>query len=149
MTNLYSSLSPPHSQTSPTRYNNNNNNNVHYNRYNSLNQYYSSVDPYERYVNESDGGSRADNSSYNSYSQPTNINLPHGDNERYHSRFAGYFQSRPGTSYASTQGSNSYNGNSWQAQQRSNQSSEEMSHGGLLLGDLVKQQEYRGSGGYG
>ena len=34
----------------------------------------------------------------------------------YHSsRFAGYFQSRPGTSYASTQGSNSYNGNSWQA----------------------------------
>ena len=30
------------------------------------------------------------------------------------SRFAGYFQSRPGTSYASTQGSNSYNGNSWQ-----------------------------------
>ena len=38
----------------------------------------------ERYVNESDGGSRADNSSYNSYSQPTNINLPHGDNERYH-----------------------------------------------------------------
>ena len=35
-------------------------------------------------MNESDGGSRADNSSYNSYSQPTNINLPHGDNERYH-----------------------------------------------------------------
>jgi len=149
MTNLYSSLSPPHSQTSPTRYsnNNNNNNNVHYNRYNSLNQYYSSVDPYERYVNDSDGGGRADNSSYNSYSQPTNINLPHGDNERYHSsRFAGYFQSRPGTSYASTQGSNSYNGNSWQAQQRSGPSSEEMPPGGLLLGDLVKQQDFRGSG---
>ena len=34
----------------------------------------------------------------------------------------------------------------FQGQQRSNQSSEEMSHGGLLLGDLVKQQEYRGSG---
>ena len=33
-----------------------------------------------------------------------------------------------------------------QGQQRSNQSSEEVSHGGLLLGDLVKQQEYRGSG---
>ena len=89
-------------------------------------------------MNDSDGGGRADNSSYNSYSQPTNINLPHGDNERFHrydmrvskisslialrwkshsfhsSRFAGYFQSRPGTSYASTQGSNSYNGNSWQ-----------------------------------
>merc|ERR1719466_205171 len=132
MTNLYSSLSPPHSQTSPTRYSSNNhNNNVHYNRYNSLNQYYSSVDPYERYVSESDGGSRADNNSYNSYSQPTNINLPHGDNERYHSsRFAGYFQSRPGTSYASTQGSNSYNGNSWQAQQRSGPSSEEMPQGG-------------------
>ena len=32
------------------------------------------------------------------------------------SRFAGYFQSRPGTSYASTQGSNSYNGNSWQVE---------------------------------
>ena len=61
MANLYSSLSPPHSQTSPRyksfccfqykaslcRYsNNNNNNNVHYNRYNSLNQYYSSADPY-------------------------------------------------------------------------------------------------------
>merc|ERR1719189_2586918 len=104
MANLYSSLSPPHSQTSP-RYsnNNNNNNNVHYNRYNSLNQYYSSADPYERYMNESEGGGRADNSSYNSYSQPTNINLPHGDNDRYHSsRFAGYFRSRPGTSYAST-----------------------------------------------
>lgn len=146
MSNLYSSLSPPHSQTSPSRFNNNN---VHYNRYNSLNQYYGSMDPYERYANEGgENGGRADNSSYNSYSQPTNINLPQGDNDRYNSssRFAGYFQSRPGTSYASTQGSNSYNGNSWQGQQRSNQSSEEMSHGGLLLGDLVKQQEYRGSG---
>merc|ERR1719278_2093023 len=144
MANLYSSLSPPHSQTSPR----NSNNNVHYNRYNSLNQYYSSADPYERYMNESEGGGRADNSSYNSYSQPTNINLPHGDNDRYHSsRFAGYFQSRPGTSYASTQGSNSYSGNSWQAQQRSGPSSEEMPTGGLLLGDLVKQ-DFRGSGGY-
>jgi len=146
MANLYSSLSPPHSQTSPRYSNNNNNNNVHYNRYNSLNQYYSSADPYERYMNESEGGGRADNSSYNSYSQPTNINLPHGDNDRYHSsRFAGYFQSRPGTSYASTQGSNSYSGNSWQAQQRSGPSSEEMPTGGLLLGDLVKQ-DFRGSG---
>ena len=35
-------------------------------------------------MNDSDGGGRADNSSYNSYSQPTNINLPHGDNERFH-----------------------------------------------------------------
>ena len=35
-------------------------------------------------MNESEGGGRADNSSYNSYSQPTNINLPHGDNDRYH-----------------------------------------------------------------
>ena len=74
---------------------------MHYNRYNSLNQYYGSMDPYvsddlkdgfvsrtcinkERYANEGgENGGRADNSSYNSYSQPTNINLPQGDNDRY------------------------------------------------------------------
>merc|ERR1719369_508016 len=81
---LYSSLSPQHSQTSPNRYGNNNN--VLYNRYNNMSQYYGSMDPYERYANEGgENGGRADNSSYNSYSQPTNINLPQGDNDRYNS----------------------------------------------------------------
>jgi len=133
---IYSSLSPPHGQTSPTRLGNNNNN-VLYNRYNNIGHYYSS-DPYDRYGVGPDGEGRADN--YSSYSQPTNV--PTSDNDRFNrSRFAGYFQSRPGTSYGnSTQGTNSYNGNSWQ--RNSGPTPEDLTAGGFSIGELVKQQEY-------
>jgi len=140
---LYSSLSPQHSQTSPNRYGNNNN--VLYNRYNNMSQYYNSADPYDRYMGP-DAETRADN--YSTYSQPTNV--PASDNERfnrYTSRFAGYFQSRAGTSYGtSSQGTNSYNGNSWQVQRNGGPTTEDFHSGGFSIGELVKQ-EYRGNHG--
>merc|ERR1719435_637028 len=82
---LYSSLSPPHGQTSPSRFTTNNN--IHYNRYNNMGHYYNNTDPYDRYI--------------------SGDSVPRGDNERSRSsRFAGYFSTRAGTisaSYASTQ----------------------------------------------
>lgn len=139
---IYTSLSPQHSQTSPNRYGTNNNN-VLYNRYNNLSQYYSSPDPYERYVGDNEV--RADN--YSSYSQPTNV--PPSDNERYnrYSRFAGYFQSRPGNSYGnSSHGNSSYNGNSWQAQRNAGHHPEDFNSGGFSIGEFVNK-EYRGNPG--
>lgn len=140
---VYSSMSPPHSQTSPNRFGNNQNinNNMQYS------QYYSPGENYDRY-GSGEGEVRADN--YSSYSQPTNV--PNSDNNRYNtSRFAGYFQSRPGTSYGnSTQGTNSYNSNSWQPQQRSvggGDDPQQYNSGSFSIGEFVKQQEYRGGHG--
>jgi len=143
---LYSSLSPPQGQTSPSRFATaTNNNNIHYNRYN-MGQYYNNADPYDRYIS-GDSEPRSDN--YSSYSQPTAV--PQGDNDRCQtsSRFAGYFSTRAGNisaSYASTQGTNSYNGNSWQSQRGG--VAEELGLDLANLGELVKAQELR-HGNYG
>jgi len=136
---LYSSLSPPHGQTSPSRFTTNNN--IHYNRYNNMGHYYNNTDPYDRYIS-GDSEPRAEH--YSSYSQPTAV--PQGDNERSRSsRFAGYFSTRAGNisaSYASTQGTNSYNGNSWQSQRGGVE--EELGSLDLAnLGELVRAQELR------
>ena len=48
---VYSSLSPPHTLTSPGRFGNNNNN-VLYNRFNALSQYYNTQGQTEQYVSE-------------------------------------------------------------------------------------------------
>merc|ERR1712240_919374 len=97
---LYSSMSPPHTINSPSRYGNNNN--VLYNRFNALSQYYNTQagqgDQYDRYVNF-DTLERQDNYNDSHYNSSTGQ-----DNERYNkynsgSRFAGYFQSKNGNNY--------------------------------------------------
>merc|ERR1719317_446544 len=78
---LYSSMSPPHTINSPTRYGNNNN--VLYNRFNALSQY-----------NDSHYNTTGqDNERYNKYNSG--------------SRFAGYFQSKNGNNYTGNS-NNSY-----------------------------------------
>jgi len=136
---LYSSMSPPHTINSPTRYGNNNN--VLYNRFNALSQYYNSQtgqgDQYDRFVNF-DAMERQDN--YND----SHYNTTGQDNERYNkynsgSRFAGYFQSKNG---------NNYTGNSNNSYQRSAENNSDFNNG-FTIGQFARQQaDFRTNNGY-
>eukprot|EP00090_Calanus_glacialis_P040888 TRINITY_DN7158_c0_g1_i1.p1 TRINITY_DN7158_c0_g1~~TRINITY_DN7158_c0_g1_i1.p1 ORF type:complete len:420 (-),score=109.44 TRINITY_DN7158_c0_g1_i1:1413-2672(-) len=138
---VYSSLSPPHTLTSPGRFGNNNNN-VLYNRFNALSQYYNTqgqTEQYDRYVNF-DAVERQDN--YND-SHYTAAQVQ--DNERYNrynttgSRFAGYFQSK---------NENNYNGNNYQRNGENNPNNPDFNNG-FNIGEFARQQaEFRTNNGY-
>jgi len=141
---MYSSMSPPHTLTSPGRYGNSNNN-LLYSRFNALSQYYNSQgqsDQYDRYVNF-DSAERQDN--YND----THYNTAQ-DNERFNrysstgSRFAGYFQSKNGNNYNGNNG-NSFNGNTYQ---RNGENAGDFNNG-FSIGEFARQQaEFRNTNGY-
>jgi len=141
---VYSSLSPPHTLTSPGRYGNTNNN-VLYNRFNALSQYYNTQgqsDQYDRYVNF-DTVERQDNYNDSHYTAAQ-------DNEQYNrynttgSRFAGYFQSKNGNNYNGNNG-NSFNGNTYQ---RNRENVADFTNG-FNIGEFARQQaEFRTNNGY-
>jgi len=141
---VYSSLSPPHTLTSPGRYGNTNNN-VLYNRFNALSQYYNTQgqsDQYDRYVNF-DAVERQDNYNDSHYTAAQ-------DNEQYNrynttgSRFAGYFQSKNGNNYNGNNG-NSFNGNTYQ---RNRENVADFTNG-FNIGEFARQQaEFRTNNGY-
>merc|ERR1719341_935898 len=144
---IYSSMSPPHTLTSPGRFGNNNNN-VLYNRFNALSQYYNTqgqTEQYDRYVNF-DSVERQDNYNDSHYSAAQ-------DNERYNrynnsgSRFAGYFQSKNGNNYNGNNGNSGYNGNGNTTYQRNGENGGDFNNG-FNIGDFARQHDFRTNNGF-
>jgi len=143
---LYTNLSPP-LNISPGRFDNVNNN-LLYNRYNAINQYYnttaSDTTGYDRYINTEER--QTDN--FNIDSQFTNNQT----NEQYMrygssgnnnangvSRFAGYFQSKPGSG-----GGQHYN----QRTQSGDSQGSEYRSPGLKLADFARNNQEMSTSAY-
>lgn len=146
---LYTNLSPP-LNISPGRFDNVNNN-LLYNRYNAINQYYnttaSDTTGYDRYINTEDR--QTDN--FNIDSQFTNNQT----NEQYMrygssgnnnangvSRFAGYFQSKPGS--GGVPGGQHYN----QRTQSGDSQGSEYRSPGLKLADFARNNQEMSTSAY-
>lgn len=146
---LYTNLSPP-LNISPGRFDNVNNN-LLYNRYNAINQYYnttaSDTTGYDRYINTEER--QTDN--FNIDSQFTNNQT----NEQYMrygssgnnnangvSRFAGYFQSKPGSGGVS--GGQHYN----QRTQSGDSQGSDYRSPGLKLADFARNNQEMSTSAY-
>jgi len=146
---LYTNLSPP-LNISPGRFDNVNNN-LLYNRYNAINQYYnttaSDTTGYDRYINTEER--QTDN--FNIDSQFTNNQT----NEQYMrygssgnnnangvSRFAGYFQSKPGS--GGVPGGQHYN----QRTQSGDSQGSEYRSPGLKLADFARNNQEMSTSAY-
>lgn len=146
---LYTNLSPP-LNISPGRFDNVNNN-LLYNRYNAINQYYNSTTSdttgYDRYINTEER--QTDN--FNIDSQFTNNQT----NEQYMrygssgnnnangvSRFAGYFQSKPGSGVVP--GGQHYN----QRSQSGDSQGSEYRSPGLKLADFARNNQEMSTSAY-